>query len=129
MATTTNDSQSKTSPSNIAPCNEVHLIGEVRGIPELRRLPSGDEILALRVAVPRPDKDRRSTRSPHNDLFDLTCFTAAARRTGLSLTDGDVVEVEGAMRRSVRRGAGGVTSRMDLEVHSLRRCSPKRRAG
>ncbi len=116
-------------PDQPAAMNRVQLIGEVRGLPELRCLPSGDEIVALRVAVPRTEQERRSSRSPRSDLFDLTCFSAATRRSGLGLQDGDLIEVVGAMRRSMRRGPGGISSRMDLEVHELRRRSRRRKAG
>lgn len=108
--------------------NEIHLVGNVDGLPERRVLPSGDEIVALRVAVPRADGERRSNRSPRHDMFNLTCFSAASRRVGLGLEDGDLVEVEGAMRRSVRRSGSGMTSRMDLEVRVLRRRSRRGRA-
>lgn len=109
--------------------NEIHLIGVVRAEPEVRTLPSGDEIVALRIGVDRSSRERRTDRSPRSDLFDVTCFTAATRRTARSLTEGDLVELDGAMRRSVRRGPSGVTSRMDLEVQSLSRRSARRRAG
>ena len=116
-------------PDTLVHRNEVHLIGVVRAEPEVRTLPSGDEIVALRVAVERAAADRRSARSPRSDLFDVTCFSAATRRTGRSLADGDLVELRGAMRRNVRRGPGGVTSRMDLEARTLSRRSPRRSAG
>jgi single-strand DNA-binding protein len=35
--------------------NEVHLRGRLSGTPERRRLPSGDEVVRLRLVLARPD--------------------------------------------------------------------------
>lgn len=100
--------------------NEVHIIGRLRDAPEVKQLPSGDEVVSFRVVVARPDEARRSARSPRSDLIDVSCYSARTRRSAARLTDGQGVEVTGAMRRRVWRTPGGVNSRLDVEASTLR---------
>lgn len=109
-----------TSEPTASSSNEVRIVGQVRGEPEVRTLPSGDEVVALRVSVARDRAARRSTRSPLSDVFDVSCFTARTRRTGARLVEGQTVEIAGAMRRRVWRTGSAVSSRMDLEAVSVK---------
>ena len=103
--------------------NEVLLVGRVSGTPEQRELPSGDSIVAWRIVVaripirPRPEGVRAATV----DTFDCVAWTAGLRRTARGLADGDVVELEGALRRRFWRAGAGAASRCELEVSRVRR--------
>jgi single-strand DNA-binding protein len=104
--------------------NEVTLLGRVSGVPEERELPSGDVLVAFRVVVDRPAPRRPSppgVRPPTIDTLDCVAWGAAARRSARALADGDVVSVEGALRRRFWRAGAGANSRTEVEVERLRR--------
>lgn len=104
--------------------NEVVLVGRVSGGAEERELPSGDLLVCWRVVVERPAPRRAvpaGVRAPTVDTLDCVAWTAAVRRTARGLADGDVVSVQGALRRRFWRAGGGATSRTEVEVEQLRR--------
>jgi single-strand DNA-binding protein len=55
------------------------------------------------------------------DVIDVTCWSAATRRSALRLAEGDTLEVEGALRRRFYRVGPAVQSRYDVVAGSLRR--------
>lgn len=93
--------------------NDVQLRGRLSIDPVRRVLPSGDEIVALRLLVARPDG--------RSDSLDATAWTAQLRRRVRAWSAGDVVEVEGAVRRRFWRTPGGPASRWDIEISGGRR--------
>lgn len=106
--------------------NEVVLVGRVSGTPEQRELPSGDALVAWRVVVDRPPARRAApagVRATMIDTVDCVAWAAGVRRTARTLDDGDVVAVEGALRRRFWRVAGAASSRTEVEVDVLRRLS------
>ncbi|GAA2743525.1 hypothetical protein GCM10009868_17640 [Terrabacter aerolatus] len=115
--------------------NEVALRGRLATEAEERELPSGDLIAVLRLVVPRePVAGRRrapveATRRATVDTIDVVCWTAAARRTAMRLRGGDLVEVEGALRRRFFGGPAGRQSRYEVEAAALRRVSGKASGG
>ncbi len=109
--------------------NEVVLSGRLGADAEERELPSGDRIATLRVVVPREPQTgrRRSTadaaRRATVDTIDVVCWTGATRRTAMRLRAGDLVEIEGALRRRFFGGPAGRQSRYEVEAAALRRVS------
>ncbi len=115
--------------------NEVRLVGRVSETPETRSLPSGDEVVQLRVVVRRPPEPagkgagakaavEKVTRASV-DTIDVSCWTAMTRRAGLRMAEGDVVEVEGSLRRRFYRAGPSVQSRYDVVADRVRRGSPR----
>lgn len=94
--------------------NRVELVGRVSGEPQSRVLPSGDDLVTLRLVVARPG-------SGPVDTIDLACWSAAARRSAGRLTDGDQVHVDGALRRRFFRTPSGAASRYEVEVAKMTR--------
>ena len=94
--------------------NRVELVGRVSGEPQVRVLPSGDDLVTLRLVVPRRG-------SGPVDTIDLACWSAAARRSAGRLADGDEVHVDGALRRRFFRTPGGAASRYEVEVAKVTR--------
>lgn len=86
-------------------------------------LPSGDVVCSWRLVVDRPPATRRdgAARTVTVDALDCSAWTTGLRRRAVALQVGDVVEVEGALRRRFWRGAGGASSRTEVEVSALRR--------
>ncbi|WP_219996230.1 single-stranded DNA-binding protein [Nocardioides humi] len=89
--------------------NTVMLSGRVAAEPEERVLPSGDRLWTCRVIVPRAEVRLLASgrKGPSVDVVDLAAWSARARRSMRSWRAGDVVGVEGALRRRFYRPAGG----------------------
>ena len=102
--------------AGVAGGNEVRLVGRVSGEPELRTLPSGDEIWTFRVVVARERPRGRQTV----DALECVAWSARTRRSVASWGDGDVVVVSGALRRRFYRAGGTTQSRVEVEVDRAR---------
>ena len=103
--------------------NEVVLVGRVSAPAEERELPSGDVIATWRVVVDRPTAKPRADggRATTIDALDCVAWTAGLRRTARGLAAGDVVSVEGALRRRFWRAGAAAASRCEIEVSRVRR--------
>lgn len=108
---------------DITPRNEVLLVGRLAGEPDERILHSGDELLAFRLVVdrPPPKKPRPGARTPTVDALECATSTAAVMRSARSWAPGDVVEVEGSIRRRFWRGPAGLASKCEIDVTKARR--------
>ena len=109
------------SPTETASCNEVTLVGRVSAAPERRDLPSGDQLVTLRVVVDRPPQKGVTKRAV--DVIDVACWTRRTQRTASGLEPDDAVRVEGALRRRFFAAAGGRASRYEVEASRLVRVS------
>jgi len=101
--------------------NHVHLRGRLASAALERELPSGDTVAIFRLVVDRPPRRESSARV---DTLDCAVFRGDVRRRLLRCEAGDVLEVEGALRRRFFRAGGGAASRYEVEVTALRR-SPR----
>ncbi len=97
--------------------NHVRLVGRVAATPQVTALPSGDEVVTWRLIVERTG----AKQAPYVDTLECAAWTARTRRSARSWTAGDVVTVDGALRRRFWRGAQGPRSRYEVEVSSVRR--------
>ena len=102
-----------------APANEVRLVGKVSGEPMVRELPSGDELVSLRVVVPRAP--RKGETRAQVDTIDVACWSGRSRAVARRLPDGQAVEVEGSLRRRFFSAGGARVSRYEVEAASVRR--------
>jgi single-strand DNA-binding protein len=104
--------------------NEIVLVGRLAAEPEPRTLPSGDEIVTFRLVVDRPPATRRDTggrREPTVDTLDCAVSGAVLRRRLLGWHAGDVIEIEGTLRRRFWRAGAGVLSRCEVQARQARR--------
>lgn len=120
--------------------NEVRLVGRVSGVPEAREMPSGDEVVQFRVVIRRPVVKKRAARTApaaagedpavavtvpaartQVDTIDVACWSAASRRAARRFGEGDVVEVQGSLRRRFYRAGSATVSRYEVEAASVRR--------
>lgn len=113
-ARTTAKTRTKATAPTEDAVNSVELAGRVSGEPEARVLPSGDDLVTLRLVVARP-------AGGPVDTIDLSCWSRSARRSASRLSDGDHVHVTGALRRRFFRTPGGAASRYEVEVATLSR--------
>ena len=102
--------------------NEVRLVGRLAVEPSRRELPSGDVLVSFRLVVARsPDRRRRTERAPTVDTLDCAAWRRDVQRVVSRLVPGDVVEVEGSLRRRFWRVGAGAASRSEVEVTRVRR--------
>lgn len=115
-------------PPVIETTNTVHLIGRVSWGPEVRVLPSGDEVVQLRIVVPRPARrgQRGATRSgsAQVDAIEVACWSARARAAALRLSIDDHVDVQGSLHRRFYAAGASRVSRYEVEARTLRRVRP-----
>ena len=101
--------------------NTVALRGRVSSAPLQRELPSGAVISTFRVSVPRARSPMTAGSSQGSDWMDCVAWGARTRRTVDAWTVGDLVEIDGALRRRFYRSGQGSTTRVEVEVLSARR--------
>ncbi len=109
-------SETRADADGPGPANVVRLRGKISTAPEERVLPSGTPIVTLRVSVGREPTPMTNGSRQGSDWVDCTAWGARARRAALRWRAGDVVELEGCLRRRFQRGAGGTSTRLEVEV-------------
>jgi single-strand DNA-binding protein len=115
-------------PTSANAANVVRLRGKVSTAPEERALPSGTTIATLRVSVPRAPTPMTNGSKQTADWVDCSAWGGKVRRTVLGWRAGDVVELEGALRRRFYQGGSGTATRLEVEVLSGRLLSRGRAA-
>ena len=115
----TRKNEAETEPDGSS--NLVQLRGKVSTPPEARALPSGTSIVTLRLSVPRESSPMTEGSRQTSDWVDCSAWGGKVRRTVSGWRAGDVVEVEGALRRRFYRGASGTATRLEVELLSGRR--------
>ncbi len=92
------------------------LRGRVSTAPESRELPSGTSIVTLRVSVTRASTPMTKGSKQGSDWVDCVAWGSRQRRRVVGWRLGDLVEVEGALRRRFYRGGTGTAMRLEVEV-------------
>lgn len=92
--------------------NDVFVTGRLSTYVDERTLPSGDEVASWRLIVDRPANASRGGI----DAIDCVAFPARLRRAAMKWQPGEVIEVEGALRRRFWRTSSGTASRFEIEV-------------
>ncbi|WP_232680121.1 single-stranded DNA-binding protein [Nocardioides sp. R-C-SC26] len=103
-------------PADVA-VNEVRLVGRVSAVADERVLPSGDRLVGFRLAVDRPATTPGRQRV---DALECAAWSPRCRRSASRWRVGDVVEVEGALRRRFFQTGAGAASRVEVEVSAAR---------
>lgn len=113
---------SGTNSESTGALNEVRLVGRVTSAAVERTLPSGDTVMGFRVVVARERTPMTAGSRQPSDWVDCAVWGGRVRRAAATWQVGDVVEVEGALRRRFFRSAdGGGGSRVEVEVLAGRR--------
>jgi single-strand DNA-binding protein len=113
-----------------AHANEVRLVGRLAVEPVHRELPSGDPLVSFRLVVERDAVAVRaaraggSSRSPTVDTLECSAWRRDVQRTLARTGPGDVLEVQGALRRRFWRTGSGAASRSEVEVVRVKRLAP-----
>ncbi len=102
--------------------NEVRLVGRVSAEPVRQELPSGDQVVTMRLVVPRARvRATGGVKGPTVDTIDVACWSGRSRASALRLHEGDHAEVCGALRRRFFRAGGAAVSRYEVEASAVRR--------
>jgi len=101
--------------------NLVRLRGRVSTGAAERVLPSGSVVVTLRLSVPREPSPMTKGSRQASDWVDCSAWGGRVRRAAAGWDVGDLVEVEGALRRRFYRGASGTATRLEVEVLAGRR--------
>lgn len=96
--------------------NSVSLRGRVSSAPVERSLPSGDVIVTLRLVVARDKSPMSSKSKQSSDWVDCVAWGGRTKRSVSRWQVGDVVEVEGALRRRFFRTEARTSTRVEVEV-------------
>jgi len=102
----------RSAPAAVTGVNSVTLRGRVSVDPIKRVMPSGDELWQVRIVVPRqPGEGRQQV-----DALECSAWAARVQRSVSSWRAGDIVEVDGSLRRRFFRAGGAAVSRVDVEI-------------
>jgi single-strand DNA-binding protein len=94
--------------------NEVRLVGRLSADPEERSMPSGDTLWTFRLVVERPDAGAH--RGQQVDTLDCAVWGGRVKRSVPAWSQGDLVEVSGAIRRRFYAAGAAKVSRYQVEV-------------
>jgi single-strand DNA-binding protein len=97
--------------------NEVLLVGRLSGDLTEHDLRSGSHLVAFRVVV---DRDA-GTQGRRHDALDCAIWSEPLQRAIRRWTEGDLIEVRGALRRRFWRRDARSESRCEVEVVTARR--------
>jgi single-strand DNA-binding protein len=102
--------------------NCVFLRGILAAEPEVRSLPSGDEVVSFRLTVTRSAAENRAggRSGPKVDTIDCVTSRPRVRRTVERAAAGQQLELRGALHRRFWRSGAGVASRYEVDVESIR---------
>ncbi|HSE55645.1 MAG TPA: single-stranded DNA-binding protein [Nocardioidaceae bacterium] len=100
--------------------NSVVLCGRLTSAPLERELPSGDRILTFRLSMPRSRTTMTAKSKQNADWVDCVAWSGRTRRTASRWRVGDLVEIEGALRRRFFRAGQESTTRVEVEVLAAR---------
>jgi single-strand DNA-binding protein len=94
--------------------NDVLLRGRVSKVAIEKQLPSGDKVVEFRLIVSRD-------KQPGVDTLDIASWSAKSRRTALSLTPDEWVEITGSIHRRFWSAPTGLASRWQVEALEISR--------
>jgi single-strand DNA-binding protein len=94
--------------------NDVVLRGRVSQEAVEKELPSGDKVVEFRLIVTRE-------KQSGVDTLDIGSWSAKSRRTALSLTPDEWVEVSGSIHRRFWSSPTGLASRWQVEAVEISR--------
>ena len=78
--------------------NKVMLVGNLGRDPEMRALPSGQQVANFSLATSRRYKDRDGNRKDETEWHNIVCFGKQAEIAGQYLTKGKMIYVEGRLQ-------------------------------
>ena len=81
--------------------NQVELTGRLSSQPVERVLPSGDSVVTFRLVMPRERTPMTAGSAQRSDWVDCSVWGGRVKRVSCRWQVGDLVELEGALRRAL----------------------------
>lgn len=78
--------------------NKVIIYGNITRDPELKALPSGQNVCSFSVATNRTYKDRDGKKQEQTDFHNIVCFGRTADNVGQYMRKGSGIYVEGRLQ-------------------------------
>ena len=78
--------------------SKIQIMGNLGGTPELKFLPSGDQVVNFSVAVNRKFKDRDDNQKEVTDWYRICAFNGIGSACANYLQKGDPIFVEGRLQ-------------------------------
>ena len=94
--------------------NDLLLRGRVSAVATTKELPSGDKVVEFRLIVTRENREGV-------DTLDIAAWSAKSRKTALSLTSDEWIEISGAIHRRFWQSPAGLASRWQVEAIDILR--------
>jgi len=101
--------------------NLVRLTGRLSEAAVERRVPAGPALVAFRLTV---DREGEAAERQKVDALDCMAWTDRTRKEALQWGAGDVIAIEGAVRRRFFVADGISQSRVEIEVTDARLVAP-----
>ena len=101
--------------------NRVDLRGRVFSPPVERSLSSGALVVTFRLSLVRDNNAMGAASRSAADWVDCAAWGGRTRRSVSRWEVGDLVEIDGALRRRFFRAAARTTTRVEVEVLGARR--------
>jgi len=98
-----------------ADLNRVTLVGRLTRDPEMRRLPSGDPVCSIRLAVSSRARDETGNWGDRSNYFDVTVFGRQAETASTYLAKGRRIGVDGRLSWREWQAQDG-SKRQNVEV-------------
>lgn len=96
--------------------NTVRLRGRLFSEPSERDLASGSSVLTFRLVVERSTSPMTTALKQTSDWVDCVVWGGRVKRHAAGWRVGDLVEVDGALRRRFFRVNARTTTRVEVEV-------------
>jgi len=95
--------------------NKVFLIGRLTRDPEIRSLPSGQQVTSFGLATDRFFTDKSGQKQQQTEFHNIVLFGKLAEIAGQFLTKGSLVFIEGRLQtRNWQDSAGNKRSRTEI---------------
>ncbi len=100
--------------------NKVFLIGRLTRNPEIRALPSGQQVANFGLATGRYYQDKNGQKQQQTEFHNIVLFSRLAEIAGQYLTKGSLVMIEGRLQtRKWQDASGNQRTRTEIVGQSL----------
>ena len=109
--------------------NKAFILGNVTRDPEVRALPSGQQVASFGLATNRFYTDQSGQKKQDVEFHNVVCFGKLADIASRYLTKGSLVLIEGRIRNSSWQGADGVKKYRSEIITEVLQLGPRSAGG
>ena len=109
--------------------NKAFVLGNVTRDPEVRALPSGQQVASFGIATNRFYTDQSGQKKQDAEFHNIVCFGKLADIASKYLTKGALVLVEGRIRNSSWQGTDGIKKYRSEIITEVLQLGPRSTGG